>query len=252
MALSFEARGLTLPPWRTAQAMASKWLPQRRRDTAVGAKGCGADQQQRAVGAAKVVVLDSDDTKASSSIGSTASRGISPVEPSGNKEGFSPTAAEAAGAAGFSPATAAAGGGAFSRIEMVERKRRSSTKGLLSDKLLGCSPTVQTAEAAAASYDAAAAAPSSTETAGSADCNGSLASKAAGGSSTIAAAATGAAASGSSNELLHIISSAAVHENGEGGSGCEERAHGAGAAGVLLQVLRVGAAVGLQQQKVTP
>ncbi len=32
MAASFEAKGLTLPPWRRAQAMLSKWLPQRMSD----------------------------------------------------------------------------------------------------------------------------------------------------------------------------------------------------------------------------
>ncbi|GFR44996.1 hypothetical protein Agub_g6305 [Astrephomene gubernaculifera] len=33
MAESFEARGLTLPPWRRTQSMLSKWLPNRVRDT---------------------------------------------------------------------------------------------------------------------------------------------------------------------------------------------------------------------------
>ncbi|KXZ50390.1 hypothetical protein GPECTOR_16g563 [Gonium pectorale] len=33
MAASFEAQGLTLPPWRRTQSMLSKWLPNRSRDT---------------------------------------------------------------------------------------------------------------------------------------------------------------------------------------------------------------------------
>jgi hypothetical protein len=36
MAASFEGRGLTLPPWRRAQALASKWLPARSRDASAG------------------------------------------------------------------------------------------------------------------------------------------------------------------------------------------------------------------------
>ncbi|GBG00099.1 hypothetical protein Rsub_12920 [Raphidocelis subcapitata] len=120
MSASFEARGLTLPPWRREAALASKWLPQRSRDTAVGADaGTGA-------GASPPV--------AESLWGASSESDC---------DGGSPDAARAA----------AALSGAFSRLDDEELlqsalERRASGRGLLSDKL-GGSPSPRSRRASA-------------------------------------------------------------------------------------------------------
>jgi uncharacterized protein (TIGR01615 family) len=48
MSESFSARSLTLPPWRRSQAMLSKWLPARCRDTAAASCCSGASDSEGA------------------------------------------------------------------------------------------------------------------------------------------------------------------------------------------------------------
>ncbi|KAF6254133.1 hypothetical protein COO60DRAFT_352674 [Scenedesmus sp. NREL 46B-D3] len=42
MGASFDSKGLTLPPWRRAQSMLSKWLPSKSRDVAFGSSNSGS------------------------------------------------------------------------------------------------------------------------------------------------------------------------------------------------------------------
>jgi uncharacterized protein (TIGR01615 family) len=103
MAASFEAMGLTLPPWRRASAMLSKWQPSRCHDVCVSASGCGANGECAAAAA-------------SGSSGSSTPAG-------------SPTGADAAAAEGSSP---------FSRIDDCQiLLRQGSGRSLLSGKLNG-------------------------------------------------------------------------------------------------------------------
>uniref|UniRef100_A0A383W9P6 Uncharacterized protein n=1 Tax=Tetradesmus obliquus TaxID=3088 RepID=A0A383W9P6_TETOB len=104
MVASFESKGLTLPPWRRAQSMLSKWLPTKSRDVAFGSSGSAGSLSR-------------------CSSGSTAAgvAGTSCESDSGSLE------------------LSAAGGSPFSRIsdvDVAERVvRQSSSKSLLSGKL---------------------------------------------------------------------------------------------------------------------
>lgn len=99
MVASFEANGLTLPPWRRSQSMLTKWLPSRSRDVCISAGTINADGSGGSAGAYS----------------------------SGNSPGSSPTGADAAAAAGSSP---------FSRIDDHHLLyRQGSSKSLLSGKL---------------------------------------------------------------------------------------------------------------------
>jgi hypothetical protein len=114
MAASFEGRGLTLPPWRRAQALASKWLPARSRDDAVSGGGAGAPG-----GAGR------------------SPSPLAPPAPPGSAAGSSGGGPGSAGLAGESP---------FDRLEewqlraSARARRGGGYRGLLSDKLLGGSP----------------------------------------------------------------------------------------------------------------
>lgn len=103
MAASFEAEGLTLPPWRRAQAMLSKWLPQRSRDVCFNSSsgdGGGGSSVRR------------------TSSGGNAGGGCC----SSDGEGSSPT-------------SEAAGGSPFSRISVGQLcGRTASGRSLLSGK----------------------------------------------------------------------------------------------------------------------
>lgn len=104
MAASFESRGLALPPWRRAKAVASKWLPERGADACSGA---GAD-----AGAPGCCGGASPPAGASSN-GSGGSGG------------------------GLSFEFSRLDDGELLRNALT---RRNSGKGLLSGKLLGCCP----------------------------------------------------------------------------------------------------------------
>jgi uncharacterized protein (TIGR01615 family) len=104
MVASFEANGLTLPPWRRAQSMLSKWLPTKSRDTAVPNSSVGSPSRC-----------------SSGSAAATAVAGTSCESDSGSLE------------------LSAAGGSPFSRISDVDLAdrvvRQSSSRSLLSGKL---------------------------------------------------------------------------------------------------------------------
>jgi uncharacterized protein (TIGR01615 family) len=102
MVASFEANALTLPPWRRAQSMLTKWLPSRSRDVPVSAGAIAADGSSGSAGAHSSV----------------------------NSPNGSPTGADAAG------------GSPFSRIEdHVLLFRQGSSKSLLSGKLCSSGST---------------------------------------------------------------------------------------------------------------
>jgi uncharacterized protein (TIGR01615 family) len=101
MVASFEAKGLTLPPWRRAQSMLSKWLPTKSRDKAFG--------------------NSSSLSRCSSSSAAAGVAGSSCESDSGSLE------------------LSAAGGSPFNRISDVDVAdrvvRQSSSRSLLSGKL---------------------------------------------------------------------------------------------------------------------
>lgn len=101
MVASFEANALTLPPWRRAQSMLTKWLPSRSRDVPVSTGAFAPD-------------------------GSSGSAG---AYSSGNSPNGSPTGADAAG------------GSPFSRIEDHDLLYRQGSKSLLSGKLCSSGST---------------------------------------------------------------------------------------------------------------
>lgn len=136
MVASFEANGLTLPPWRRSQSMLTKWLPSRSRDVCISA------------GAA----INADGSGGSAGAGSGFSNGNSP---SGSPTG-----------------TDAAGGSPFSRIDVDQQLlcRHGSGKSLLSGKLCpagsastassSCSSILSTGNRSAAASQASSAAAS--------------------------------------------------------------------------------------------
>lgn len=111
MVVSFEANGLTLPPWRRAASMLTKWLPSRSRDVNMSV----AVPTNSSSGAAAAAEGDSGSS-------SYCGGGSSPAGSSS-----SPVAADAA--------AAAAGSSPFSRIQDHEICRQGSTRSLLSGKL---------------------------------------------------------------------------------------------------------------------
>ena len=121
MAASFAALGLALPPWRRAGAMASKWMPPRARDAAVGA----ADSLMMP---GSIPLL----------IPAGAAAGLARVSRSSSGGGGSQAAAAAAAAA-FADGNGGSGGGSlvFTRLcdgelRRAARQRRNSA---LSDGL---------------------------------------------------------------------------------------------------------------------
>lgn len=157
MAASFEARGLTLPPWRSAQAMTSKWLPQRSKDTAIvgprvgsgsspTAPAIAAAPAAAAVGASPAAMSCYTDSEYGASLGASpgASAPIAIMPPAAAATAMGLDSATASGggvAAGASPGVVPC---SFRRLDEHQLQQqaalqRSGSRGLLSDKLLGLS-----------------------------------------------------------------------------------------------------------------
>lgn len=138
MAASFETRGLALPPWRSAQAMASKWLPQRSRDTAVASPAPAAAPTPAAAAAfASKTAAVASDVIPSSPVARRAPSGL---------EDFCAERASPNSVSCSSVVAAADSGCSFNRLddeELLQQvlAKRTNSKGLLSGKLLGGSPT---------------------------------------------------------------------------------------------------------------
>lgn len=105
MVASFESKGLTLPPWRRAQSMLSKWLPTKSRDVAFGGSSSAGSLSRCSSGSAAAAGV----------------AGTSCESDSGSLE------------------LSAAGGSPFSKdsdVDVAERVvRQSSSRSLLSGKL---------------------------------------------------------------------------------------------------------------------
>lgn len=104
MVASFEANGLTLPPWRRSQSMLTKWLPSRSRDVCMSRSTIQAP-------------CNSHNGSSSSSTGATCG--------TNSPDGSSPVAGHAT-AGGCSP---------FSRISEHQMCRQGSGRSLLSGRL---------------------------------------------------------------------------------------------------------------------
>jgi uncharacterized protein (TIGR01615 family) len=119
MVASFESKGLTLPPWRRAQSMLSKWLPTKSRDSVVNMGSLGRCSSNSSAAAAAGVAGTSCDSD------------------SGSLE------------------LSAAGGSPFSRISDVDVADRvvrlSSSRSLLSGKLSSSAAARNSAAAGSAS-----------------------------------------------------------------------------------------------------
>jgi uncharacterized protein (TIGR01615 family) len=119
MVASFEANGLTLPPWRRSQSMLTKWLPSRSRDVCISAGAAGIN------------------TDGSSGSAGAGTGGFS----AGNSPSGSPTG------------TDATGGSPFSRIDVDQQLlcRHGSGKSLLSGKLCPAGSSASTVSSASSS-----------------------------------------------------------------------------------------------------
>lgn len=167
MSESFAARGLTLPPWRRSQAMLSKWLPARSRDTSAAACCSGASDSE---GASPDSITDHFSRISELQVTSLAVRRVSSKGLLSDRL----SAPAAAGVPGGNAAATTATNGSSAQ-GLVQQRR--SLEGLVSRQppvhwSLPPSYTVKPAAAAAAS---AAAAPATSSNRGS----GTIASRAA-------------------------------------------------------------------------